>query len=219
MAKNMGTLQATRGLTFTMPTQEVIDVSGDSETAFSIKASGEGSLTGLAYTVPAHTVGIIRAKLNLLAISSEDVKNLNTLALGMLDASEREEIRTHEETSASADLSVWSWFFGGGKASASYKETRDTMLSKGLTDEQINTLMDAFMTVATNMSAVEIEFTVYNQNSDYSVSGDLYLWTVSGTIQTDKGTAEYRLLADQGNAGDPPGEGGAPASGKIIPLN
>lgn len=36
------------------------------------------------------------------------------------------------------------------------------------------------------MSTVEIEFYVNNQNNDYAVSGDVYLYTVSGTISTEK---------------------------------
>lgn len=36
------------------------------------------------------------------------------------------------------------------------------------------------------MSTVEIEFYVNNQSNDYAVSGDVYLYTVSGTISTEK---------------------------------
>ena len=209
----------TNAVAFLSPSNQVLDASGASETSFSIEVSGTGSLTGLSYTVPAHATGTIAAKLSLLAISSEDVKNLNNLAMGMLDASYKEEIKEHEETSGSANLSVWSWFFGGAGASASYKKTKDTMKSKGLTDGQIDKLMDAFLDIATNMSYVEINFDVNNSDNDYSVSGDLYLYTLSGSIQTEKGTQQYRMLADKGSAGDVPSKGGAPAEGKIIALN
>lgn len=195
-------------------------VQGSAEESYSIEVSGQGQLTGLSYTVPAHAQGSIKAKLQISAMSSEDVENLNDLAMGMLDASYQEEIKEYEKTSASANLSVWTWFFGGGGASASYEKTKDTMISKGLTEEQITMLMDAFLERAKNMSTVEIDFYINNTNNDYSVSGDLYLYTVSGTIQTEKGTAQYRMLADQASAGGPPPTGGgAPSSGKVIPLN
>ncbi len=193
---------------------------GTSADSFSITVSGLGQLTGLAYTVPAHTSGTIKATLQTSALSSQDVADLNTLAMGMLAASEKEQVKEFEKTSGSANLSVWTWFFGGGGASASYEKTRETMRSKGLTDAQVTTLMDAFLERAKKMSTVEINFYVNNTNNDYAVSGDLYLYTVSGSIQTAKGTAQYRMLADQAAAGGPPPTGGgASSAGTIIPLS
>lgn len=194
-------------------------LTGSAEESFSIEVAGMGQLTGLAYTIPAHTTGRIKANLQISALSSEDIKGLNALAMGMLDASYREEVTEHTKTSANVDLSLWTWFFGGGKASASYEYTKDEMKSKGLTEAQISTLMDAFLERAQSMSKVEIDFYVNNQNNDYAVSGDLYLYTVSGTVKTAKGTAQYRMLADQAAAGGPPATGGgAPSTGGVIKL-
>ena len=203
---------------FNDPFESIIykQVEGESKDSYSIEVSGEGQLVGLSYTIPAHTEGRIKAKLQISALSSEDVQNLNDLALGMLDASYKEEINEYEKTSTSANLSVWSWAFGGGGASASYEKTTETMKSKGLTEEQITMLMEAFLERAKSMSSVEINFYVNNSANDYSVSGDLYLYTVSGTIKTEKETAQYRLLADQASAGGPPpAGGGAPSVGVI----
>lgn len=94
------------------------------------------------------------------------------------------------------------------------------MMSKGLTEAQITTLMDAFLELALKMSTVEINFYINNSANPYSVSGDLYLYTVSGTIKTEKGTAQYRMLSDNAAAGGPPPSGGgAPSSGSVIKLN
>jgi hypothetical protein len=192
---------------------------GEAETAFSIEIAGIGHVSGLSYTVPAHTSGSIKATLQVMALTSSDVENLNKMARGMLDASYREQINDYERTSISANLSMWSWCFGGGGASASYEKTHSEMKSKGLTENQITMLMDAFLENAKKMSSVQIDFYVNNEQNDYSVSGDIYLYTVSGTIKTEKGTHEYRLLADQAAAGGPPSSGGgAPSSGKIIPI-
>ncbi|MCI1780021.1 MAG: hypothetical protein LKI53_08735 [Bacteroidales bacterium] len=193
---------------------------GESVESYSIEVSGLGQLTGLAYTVPAHAEGKIKAKLQISAISSKDVQDLNTLAKGMLDASYREQINEFEKTSMRANISTWSWLFGGGGASASYEKTKQSMKSKGLSEAQISMLMEAFLEKAKRMSTVEIDFYVNNSANDYSVSGDLYLYTVSGTIKTKKGTAQYRMLADQAAAGGAPASGGgASSSGSIIPLN
>lgn len=216
----METIQITQTeVGFKDPFERVIfseKTGGESKESYSIEVSGEGQLTGLSYTVPPFTQGRITASLQVSAMSSQDVKNLNDLAMGMLDASYKEQVKEYEKTSASANLSVWTWFFGGGGASASYEKTKETMKSKGLTEEQITKLMDAFLEKAKQMSTVNIDFYVNNSANDYAVSGDLYLYTVSGTIKTEKGTAQYRMLADQASAGGPPpAGGGAPSSGTI----
>lgn len=219
----MKTIQITKSdviLSDSRPPVYAENVAGGAEEAFSIEVQGQGQLVGLAYTIPPHTSGTIKAKLQTSALTSADVTNLNALAMGMLDASYREEVKEYEKTSANANLSVWTWFFGGGGASASYEKTVETMKSKGLSEAQITMLMDAFLERAKSMSTVEIEFYVNNSFNDYSVSGDLYLYTVSGTVKTSKGTSQYRMLADQAAAGGPPPSGGgAPSTGKIIPLS
>ncbi|MBV8887610.1 MAG: hypothetical protein JO235_26930 [Chroococcidiopsidaceae cyanobacterium CP_BM_RX_35] len=206
-------------LTFTTPGSHVLDLSGDSETSYSIEVSGLGSITGVDYTIPAHSTGTVVARLNMLCLTSADVKNLNDQAMGMLSASQQEEIRKHEEASASANLSIWSWYFGGGAASASYKQTNDLMKKKGLTEEQISQLINAFMEVVRKISSVEININVNNSAYDYSVSGNLYFYTISGRVSTGKETREYRMLANTGSAGAPASEGGAPTEGIIVPLN
>ncbi|MBT2623456.1 MULTISPECIES: hypothetical protein [Chryseobacterium] len=208
------------GVGFSDPFEPIVsDLKGEAKESYSIEVSGQGQLTGLSYTIPAHTEGRITATLQISALSSQDVKDLNNLALGMLEASYQEEVKEYEKTSASANLSVWTWFFGGGGASASYEKTKDSMKSKGLTEAQITTLMNAFLEKAKNMSSVKIDFYVNNSANDYSVSGDLYLYTVSGSISTEKGTSQYRMLADQASAGGPPPSGGGAPSSGTIKLN
>ncbi|ASK30013.1 hypothetical protein CEY12_07780 [Chryseobacterium sp. T16E-39] len=208
------------GVGFNDPFEPIVsDLKGEAKESYSIEVSGQGQLTGLSYTIPAHTEGRITATLQISALSSQDVKDLNDLAIGMLNASYKEEVKEYEKTSASANLSVWTWFFGGGGASASYEKTKNTMKSKGLTEGQITTLMNAFLEKAKNMSSVKIDFYVNNSANDYSVSGDLYLYTVSGSISTEKGTSQYRMLADQASAGGPPPSGGGAPSSGTIKLN
>lgn len=121
------------GVGFSDPYERVFFESGEVKDAFSIEVQGLGQLTGIAYKVPAHAEGRIKAKLQISALTSLDVKNLNDLAISMLDASYRETVKEFEKTSASANLSIWGWFFGGG-ADASYEKTRESMKSKGLSD-------------------------------------------------------------------------------------
>lgn len=203
---------------FNSPATHDIADSGSNEYAYNIKITGYGSISGIDYTIPPHSKGTVTAKLKMKALTSADIKDLNDLAMGMLNASQREEVKKHSETSASADLSVWAWFFGGS-ASASYKETRDEMKSKGLTDEQISTLINAFVKVAAEMSTVEAVVEIDNRNGDFPVSGNMYFYTISGQVTTGKETYSYQMISDKGNAGAKPGEGGAPADADIIPFN
>ena len=200
---------------FTFPEKNTLpkELKGDTSTAFDVDAQGTGAFTGLSYTVPAHTRGHLKATIQSHSMTSQDVATLNSLVMSMLDASKQDEVREHEQIDASANISVWSMF--GGGASADYNKTTDTMHSMGLSDDQITTIVEKMMEIATNMNVVELDFEIDNTENDYSVSGDLQLYTISGTISTSKGTAEYRMLADRGTAGD---DSSAKATGKIIPM-
>lgn len=200
-------------ISINFPAAILVNAPPASETGFSVEAQGTGSFTGLSYTVPAHTSGTLKAKIQVMAITSEDVKNLNDMVMSMLSASERSKVTSHEETHASANLSIWSMF--GGGASASYTKTTDSMHSMGLTDDQVTTIINKMFEIAQKMSHVELDFTIDNTANDYSVSGDLQLYTIAGKISTSKGTAEYRMLSNSGSAG----QGVAPAQGSIIPLS
>lgn len=200
-------------ISINFPAVLTIDEPPATTTGFSVEAQGTGSFTGLSYTVPAHAKGTLKATIQVMAITSADVEKLNTLVMSMLSASVRSKVTTNEETQASANISIWSMI--GGGASASYKATKDTMNSMGLTDDQITTIVNSMFDIAKQMSHVELDFTIDNTANDYSVSGDLQLYTISGKITTDKGTTEYRLLSNSGSAG----QGAAPAKGNIIPLS
>lgn len=184
------------------------------ETSFNSTAVGSGSFTGLSYTVPAHASGTISAEIQTQSLTSDNVDTLNKLISGMLSASAQEKVEEHRKISASADLSFFDFFCGG--ASASFEQTNDTMRSLGLTTDQITTIVNAMAEAASKMSTVKLDFTIDNTDNDYSVSGDLQLFTMSGEINTAAGRTEYRMLANDGTAGS---DGSAPAHGKIIPLN
>jgi len=190
---------------------------GESTSAFSVEAQGTGSFVGLSYSVPAFAKGELKATIQTLAITSDNAATLHDLVMSMLSASEQDKVTSHEQTDASANISLWSMIgFGGeGGASADYKKTTDSMHSMGLTDAQITTIVNKMMDIASQMTTVNLDFTIDNSQNDFSVSGDLQLYTISGKITTDKGTTEYRFLADTGTAGN----GAAPAKGKIIPLS
>lgn len=186
-------------------------------TYFSVESQGHGSFSGLAYTIPAHVNGKIKAKIQTLALTSTDVANLNELIRGMVEASKYEKVHDYESTHASANLSFFGFLSGGG--GASYEKTHEELRGFGLSEENIRTIVSTMAEVAKNMSHVEIDFDVFNAGNDYSVSGSLMLYTIAGTITTENGQYQYRMLADEGVAGS--GSRTAPAKGKVnsIELN
>lgn len=206
-------------ITITFPEGSVLTATAtdtpSTSTGFSVKAQGTGSFTGLSYTVSAHTKGTLEAKIKVMAITSEDVKKLNDLVLSMVNASTQKEFKEYEKTHASANLSIWSFWSAG--ASASYDKTTENMQKSGLNEEQITTIINKMFEIAKSQSSVKLKFEIDNSQNDYSVSGDLQLYTIGGTIQTEKGTAEFRFLADKGTAGK--GSDTAPTEGEIIPLS
>lgn len=107
----METIEITKtGIGLNDPFEPVIfetsSLTGGATESYSIEVSGQGQLTGLSYTVPAHAEGRIKATLQISAMSSEDVKKLNELAMGMLDASAKEQVKEYEKTAASGNLSI-----------------------------------------------------------------------------------------------------------------
>lgn len=184
-------------------------LAGDS---YTVEAQGYGTITGLAYTIPAHTNGKIKATLQTLALTSNDVTNLNNLIKGMLSASQYEKVRDYESTHASANVSYWAFWSGGG--SASYEKTHESLRGFGLSEDNIKTIVNAMSEVAKKMSSVEIDFNVLNAENDYSVSGNLTLYTIAGSVATQNGQYQYRLLTDKGHYGT--GDQTAPATGEIL---
>lgn len=192
-----------------LPTVMFVEEKLDS---FNVTSQGYGSLSGLSYTIPAHTEGTVEAKIKTLAITSRDVENLNSLIKGMVSASQYEKIEEYERTHASANISFWGFWSGGG--SASYEKTRKEMRGFGLSEDNIKTIVNAMAEVAKQMSEVKLVFNVKNSENDYAVSGSLLLFTIAGSISTGNEQIQYRLLANKGIAGS--GGKTAPADVEVV---
>ena len=192
--------------------EEALRVAEDS---FSVNSQGYGSVTGMAYTVPAHSDGNIKANIRYLSLTSADVDTLNSLIRGMLSASQYEKIEEYERIHASAKISYWAFWSGGG--SASYEKTRREMRGFGLSEENQQTIIAAMCEVARNMSSVQLDVNVINRNNDYAVSGSLLVYTLAGTIKLGNEQLQYRMLANKGTFGS--GNRTAPAKIDIIPLD
>lgn len=182
--------------------------------AFSVDAQGNGSLTGMAYTIPAHTKGNVTVNLQTPALTSQNMEDLNSLIQSMLSSSVKTKVHDYEATHASANCSVFAFWSSG--ASASYDKTHESMTTSGLTDDQITIIIQKMTELASQMSSVQLNLEIDNSANDYDVTGNLMVYTISGNISTSNGTFQYRMLADQGTAGS--GTSTAPTTVNTIPL-
>lgn len=183
--------------------------------SFSVESQGYGSVTGIAYTVPAHAEGNFKADIRYLSLTSADVDTLNGLIKGLVTASQYEKIEEYEKIQASAKLSFWGFFSGGG--SASYEKTRHEMRGFGLSEENIRTIVNAMCDIAKNMSRIQLDVTVHNSENNYSVSGNLLIYTIAGSIKVGNDQFQYRMLSNEGTYGSKGGT--APATVDVIPLD
>lgn len=179
---------------------------------FSVDVQGYGSITGLAYKIPAHTDADFDIDLKILSLTSADVANLNKLIEGMVGASKWEKVRDYERTHASANLSFWSVLSGGG--GASYEKIHEAASGFGLSEENQRTIVSAMSEVAKNMSKVACKVHVKNALNNYAVSGNMIVFTIAGTVRTNNQQYQFQMIADQGLAGS--GSQTAPTDNQIV---
>merc|ERR1712118_52204 len=167
-----------------------------------ISAQGMGRYSGMNYCVSGHTEGNVTANLGILAITSADINNMNRMVKEMLSASERNKVDETEGKHVSGNISFWS-FLGAG-AKAGYDDTKKSMHSKGLTDKQIDQIIEKLFEMASHMQEVGLDLTVHNDDNDYEVCGEIDLWTLEGSITYNKKKRQIRMLSNQGFAGQAP---------------
>jgi hypothetical protein len=179
---------------------------GGEETSFSVDYTGVGSLTGLTFTVPAHSETRIIANLRIAAMTSQNIRDLEAGWTALLDITRQEELREYksEDTSLSANLGFMGFFNGGGKAERTTSQSREYMETLGLSESQIDTAMTMFSDFAKEMSEVTYDSTIFNRNNPYSVSGMLQFFVMSGEVTTGSETITWRTLSDGSVAGEHP---------------
>lgn len=214
-----------------------------SANSFSVDVAGVGQASGTTFTVPAFSQANVSIALAVPALTSMQVRNLRDSWEAILNATQRESLLEYEQQdiTASRNLAFLGWF-GGGKNKRSSSAVRSNFQSRGLSTDQIGVLIGTFTEIASAMSSVQLEFTIFNQNNPYSVSGNILIWTMSGTITSVESEPKYcvslgpgnvytwvricettvekqtqfRVLSDGGIATG--GQGNANAAGDVIPL-
>ncbi len=197
-----------RLFTFDQP----VGPTGEATDGVSISAFGLGQVSGVMYTVPAHSELNIHIDFHMICVTPDDVKALDSLIRSLLDASHQHVYDDLQKTDVSGGLSFFG-FFGGG-VSASYSDTKHTMDSWGLSEANQQTIVKAMMDLSQKTSDFGFDGPIYNQDYDYSVSGNVFGIVMDATIAQGGSSNQVRLLAPQPQFQSPSGEG-RPVIGKF----
>lgn len=174
---------------------------GSSEDSFSWEGGGIGAVQGATFTVPAHGSISLTYTIHATAISQDDMNKFESLVKSMMDASHYAQYKSHAEASASGHWSL----FGGASASASASMTRDSMSGYGISPENQTKLIETLNTMFAQPSTYTATVTVNNTNYDYSVSGQIMVYSFTGHITTSQGTKQTRMIGGpvaQGSGGE-----------------
>ena len=181
-----------------------VDNSGSATDGVQVTAYGQGQVSGVTYTVPAHADVDVDFTLNMQCVTPENVNALDQLIRSLLSASKQHEYDQLTKKTSSGGRGFFLFFSGGGSHS-SYSQTTHTMDSWGLTREQQSKIIDTMMELVNKTQRFEYKGTIQNTQYDYSVSGSMFGIVMDVTIQKDEKHTQVRFLAPnlhlQGNDG------------------
>jgi len=158
-----------------------------------ITSYGQGQLSGVMYTVPAHAEITVNLIINMLCVTPQDVINLNNLVKGMLDASHYHKFEETEQTNVSGGLGFFGFWSGG--VSASYSDVKHTLDGWGLSEANQQTIVNGMMAIVQKPSTFSYTGTIYNKDNDYDVTGSLFGIVMDATIQQGQTHRQLRFLA------------------------
>eukprot|EP00122_Pirum_gemmata_P004111 Pgem_evm1s3733 len=175
--------------------------------SMTVVGQGVGSISGAGFTVPGRSVAQIDIVLNFPVLSSQNVKDIESLVESAIHASKREEYYHEKQTHKSASGSL-SFFkpFSGIKASASSDEITRNMEYYGISEENQAVIINAIAEMMTATSPMKYSCTVNNNDSPYSRSGNFFAYVMSGTVTIENVQYEYRFLSDDGTFGNSPND-------------
>jgi hypothetical protein len=186
---------------------------GGATDGVSITSFGKGQLVGTTYAVPAHGQIDVDFQLQLQCITPDQVKAMNELIRGLLDASHQHEYDNLNKTEVSGGLSFFSFFSGGLKATTT--NTNHTMDKWGLSEEHQKKIINEMMKLANKMNKFNYKGTIYNKEYDYSVSGNLFGIVMDCTVQQGSSSTQFRAIAPAVHLADATGTATLPIVGKL----
>lgn len=222
MLQIMKTYKSTKTAVEGMRTSRIIlpkftPLTGDNQTGVEVTSYGQGQVSGVMYTVPAHGQIDVNFKIKLNVVTPEDIQKVSDLIKSLLDASHKQSYSELSKTEVSGGASFFG-FFGFGGASASYSDTKQTMTSYGLSEANQVTIVNAMMNLAQQMSEFDYSGTIYNKDYDYDVTGNLFAIVMDAHIQQSQQQNQLRFLAPNVHLNTQDGNN-LPVIGQLYTLN
>jgi hypothetical protein len=171
----------------------VLDSPGANASGVAVTSYGQGQVSGVTYTVPAHGQIEVDFQLNIFCVTPQDVTTLSALIRSLLDASHQHLFDEVSKTDISGGASFFGFFSIG--ASASYSDTKHTMDSWGLSEANQEAIVTAMMRIAQQTSQFNYKGTVYNRDYDYDVTGNMFAIVMDASIQQQQNSNQLRFLA------------------------
>ncbi len=169
------------------------DSPGANASGVAVTSYGQGQVSGVTYTVPAHGEIEVDFELNIFCVTPQDVATLSALIRSLLDASHQHLFDEISRTDISGGASLFGFFSFG--VSASYSDTKHTMDSWGLSEANQEAIVNAMMKIAQQTSKFNYSGTVYNRDYDYDVSGNMFAIVMDAAIQQQQYNNQLRFLA------------------------
>ena len=196
-----------------MPTVMFAD-SGTATDGVSVTSYGQGQVTGATFTVPAHGTIDVKFDLQLLAVSGQDVENLNNLIRGMLSSAKQAKFDSYAKSTASGGSGSF-LFFSGGYSHRSSEEVATSMEAWGLTRDQQTQIITQMLKLTNKTEKFSYKGKIENKDYDYDVTGNLFGIVMDATIQQGQQSSQIRMLAPNVHLQDPSSGATIPAVGKL----
>ncbi len=166
---------------------------GEVESGVAVTSYGQGQISGVTYVVPPFSEIEVDFTLRMQCITPENTRSLDNLIQSLLSASKQEEYERLKQTDVSGGLG----FFGMWGASASYSDTERIFESWGLSEENQARIVSEMVSIANTFNELNYRGKINNQSS-YSVSGNMFGIVMDATIK--QGTQENQIRAIAPNA-------------------
>jgi hypothetical protein len=186
---------------------------GAAQDGVAVTSYGKGQLVGTTYTVPAHGQIDVNFKLQLQCVTPDQIKAMNDMIRGLLNASEQKKYDNLNTTKVSGGLSFFAFFSGGLKADTT--NVNHTMHSWGLSPKDIAKIVTAMMKLANTMNKFEYKGTIYNKDYSYAVSGNLFGVVMDCTITQGTSQQQVRMIAPDVHLHDSGSGDSLPSVGKL----
>tara|TARA_R110002095_G_scaffold160520_1_gene139163 strand:+ start:250 stop:957 length:708 start_codon:yes stop_codon:yes gene_type:complete len=163
------------------------------EDGIAVTAYGVGRVSGVMFTVPAHSEIEVNFRIRLLCVTPEDIRNLSNLIASMIDASRQGYWNDYSKTHVSGGASFFGFFSGGVRAS--YTQVKQRMEWWGLSEENQRVIIERMTHIAMQTSEFNYQGTIYNRDNSYSVSGNMFCVVMDATISQGQYQTQVRHIA------------------------